>query len=87
MNTTQIFSENQLRAQLKKYLQDEITKCDEKIGECKFILIHSDSKDITVDDRVRAHKKLEVIQFRRFWLYEQMDAIYGNELNEYINRK
>lgn len=84
MNTTQIFSENQLRAQLKNYIKDEITFCDKRIRECKFILTSDNS---TTEDREEAHRKLEMVNFIRYWLYEQMDNLLGAELNEYINRK
>lgn len=84
--TTQIFSEGKQKSYLKKYLQSQIEECDKQIGECKLILT-SDSDDILPEDRIQAHRKLEVIQYRRFWIYEQMDAIIGSELNNYINRK
>ena len=83
---TQILSDYQLNGNLKKYVSDEIQKCDEQMRECKLILT-SDSDDIITEDRMEAHRNLEIIQFRRFWLYEQMDALLGKELNNYINRK
>ena len=81
--TTQIFSEYQLNTQLRKYINDEINFCDERIRECKFILT-SDSEDVLPEDRVHAHRKLEVINFRRFWLLEQLDNI--PHISDYIGR-
>jgi hypothetical protein len=68
-----IFSEGKQKSYLKKYLQSQIEECDKQIGECNFILT-SDSDDIMTEDRIQAHRKLEVIQYRRFWFYKQLDS-------------
>lgn len=74
MNTNQIFNDFELKSDLKKYLQSAINKCDEEIKDYKVILT-CDSEQITLSDRMDTHRKLEVIQYRRFWLYEQLDEL------------
>lgn len=72
--TTQIFSEGKQLSYLKSYLETQIEQCDLQIGECKLILT-SDSDDVMPEDRIQAHRKLEVIQYRRFWFYEQIQSL------------
>jgi hypothetical protein len=77
MNTTKIFSEDRLRNYLKKYLETHIQMCDSEIKENISILTY-DSDDISEnplpEERTMAHRKLEVLYYRRDWFYKQLDS-------------
>ena len=77
MNTTQIFSEGRLKKYLKQYLETQIQSIDTEIKENISILTY-DSDDISEnplpEERVWAHRKLEVLYYRRDWFYKQLDS-------------
>lgn len=68
-----IFTEYELNTQLQNYLRTQIEECDYQIRDVKVIL--TSDEILEEEDRIWAHRKLEVISFRRFWLVNQLDEL------------